>query len=142
MFWASFSLQSEQSWLKNCGFTLKSCKNLAKFLSFNQNTPLSSILSRHFYFHLMKSNKILPHTFSIESQNYFPICVHRSQFCPVRPEKWQFRLGQFFLKFRICPGQNLSCLWFYSNKGQGSKGIRQWLINWCTSSMMILKITP
>ena len=30
------------------------------------------------------------------------------------------------------------------NKGniQGSKGIRQWPINWCTSPMIIHKITP
>ena len=26
--------------------------------------------------------------------------------------------------------------------GQGSKGIRQWLINWCAYQMIILKITP
>ena len=52
---------------------------------------------------------------------------------------WLMRLSLPYWKLNLY----LIHVWIkYWKEQQGSKGIRQWLINWCTSPMIIDKITP
>ena len=62
------------------------------------------------------------------------------QHCMIAPKKCGKRWpGQILIMFVQ------SYVYFHSQNTdalQGYKGIRQWLLNWCTSPMMIHKITP
>ena len=39
-------------------------------------------------------------------------------------------------------GRDVQAFYFWEGKNKGSKGIRQWPTRWCTSPMLVHKITP
>ena len=57
-------------------------------------------------------------------------------------QHWKQSKFYFCIQFRLYKGKKHIVVVVCSNNNQGSKGIRQWPINWYTSLMIIHKITP
>ena len=100
--------------------------------------------------HLSSETRILlKHLISLKSYNIYILFRRERSWTQRDPRAWLCLLCWPLPGWQdLAPGSlqssdlKVSSTSSIHGKWQGSKGIRQWPINWCSSQMMINKITP